>query len=849
MLIIIRRNLTAHPRRYVATVGAVAVGIAFLFAVLVEVATFSRSFDDTMRSSVAGIDASIRSANSISTNEETYRGHVPADLAEIARAVDGVRIAEPAYSRPAMIVGSDGDTIGGSGPPQLGFEWRDDPDLNPFRIAEGRAPQGLDEVVIDRASARQGDLSVGDTIEVLVPKRLRLRLVGIAAYGTAESAGPMTATLLSPDAAAEYLADPGTAASISVVALDGISQSELVERLRTALDESAAAGSLEVVTGQELQDEAAKVSETFSTIVSAVLLTFASIALVVAAFGIYNTFAILVAQRTRESALLRALGASRRQLSGWTLGESFAVGVLGSAVGLGFGLLLARMLSWLIGRVGFFSLGDHLVVSASSVIIGAGVGIVSTVIAAIAPARRGSRIAPVEAMRSAAIDGGSVGRRRTILGAALMAAGVGLAVQAALSANSGASTRAGVGAAITLLSVVVIGPALAPAVVRVIGAPIARTRGTAGLLAQRNAVRHPRRTASTVTALVIGVAVVTLFTVVAASLNRAVTRSVDEQMAGDVIVQPTSFSGSGLDDALVDEVASSDGVDSSLPLSFMPVTVGGETAFVTATDMAAGAAMFDLGVIDGSVAGATGDVIAVSATWASDHDVAVGDALPTRFLDGVELQLRVVALYDNTAFAGDYVMPADTAGSHSPGVSTSLVVLRASEGVSAIELDRRIDMLISDAPGVESLDREDYAETIGRRIDTMLALVYGLLALSIGIALLGIATTISLATMERVREIGLMRALGQTRRQVRTTVRLEAIMIATFGTIIGLAVGMFAAWAVLTSSSDELLRTVSFPVSRLVMILFLGALAGIAAARRPARRVARLDVLEAIAAP
>lgn len=844
MLRITLRNLRAHTRRYVSTVLAVVIGIAFLFGVLVQVSTFQKSFDDMLAIGNEGTDAVVRSSSSVDIGEgDTARNPVPADTVAKVAAVPGVRKAAGARTGSSMIVGADGETIGGGGPPQFGEQWIADEDLSPFRITDGRAPETVDEVAIDRASARQGELEVGDTTTVLVPERVEVTIVGLASYGSADSAGPVTTTLFSEAGAAKHLGKPGEVTSVAVAAEPGISQATLVDRIEKAVPDT-----LEVKTGAEVIEETQELSAMFASIFRTILLTFALIALVVAAFSIHNTFAIVVAQRTRDAALLRAIGSSRGQVIRATLGEALAVGTVGVILGLIGGLGVATGLGALMDALGFALPSAGLLIQPGALILAVLVGLGITLLAALMPAWKGSRVAPVAALRDAAVDGGEAGRGRMVLGMVLVAAGLVTTIQAALAPGADTGTRSAIGAALTLLAVVVIGPVVAAPIATAIGAPISRFRGVTGMMARRNAVRNPRRTASTATALVIGVAVVTLFTVVAASFDASITKTVEGQVAGDVLVQPSSFSGGGMDPALVTRIGELPEVGDAVVLSGAPMTIDGEQTLVSVTDVGSVERVLDLDVASGSTAAIGGAGIAVSTGYADDHGLRLGDKVPVTHLDGAKANLEVGALYRNTALADSLIVDREAVVAHVPELPAQITLVTAADGVSAEELDQAVGRAAKAWPGIQVLDRGEFAETVRRQIDQMLALVYMLLALSIGIALMGIANTVALSTLERLREIGLLRAVGQTRRQVRRMVRLEAVIVAAFGTFVGLAVGMFAAWGVIKGANSAGLESVAFPGGRLAIVVVVGAAAGVIASIRPARRAARTDVLGAIAA-
>ncbi|QYG95024.1 FtsX-like permease family protein [Iamia sp. SCSIO 61187] len=841
MLRISLRTLRAHARRFTSTIIAVALGVAFLSGVLVMVATFQRSFDDMFTTGTAGTAAAVRADTSIDLGfGDVARGEIDESIAATVEDVDGVAAVQPVRTGTAQIVGADGEIIGGGGPPQVGSQWITVDDLNPWRLTDGRAPEQPEEVVIDRASARQGDLEVGDTTRVFTPEPLEVTVVGIAKYGTADSPGPLTTALFDEEGAIAHLGGtPGKVDSFLVAADDGVSQEAVTAAIAEALPDG-----VEAITGEELTEESQAIGRDFISVMRPALLAFALIALLVGTFSIYNTFAIVVAQRTRDAALMRAIGASRRQIITSTLLEAGIVGLVGGLIGLALGIGLAAGLGAVLSSFTGLS-SSALVISASTVAVALGVGVGVTVVAALLPARRASKIAPVAALRDAAVDGGQVGRLRPIIGTAVLALGVGLGLTAAF--GSGGATMAGSGAALLLLAAIVLAPSVAGPLVRVMGAPVSRFKGVSGLMARRNAIRNPRRTGSTATALVIGVAVVALFTVVGASVRASLDEIIDRQIAGDVVVQGPDVDGFvGLAPSLQERLRDLPETGAAAGVGGMPGTVAGEDTFLNFTNAASIDEVIDLDVSEGDTASFGAGQVAVSEDYAEDNGLALGDSVPVTYIDGVEEDLTVGLVYGTTTLAGPYFVDVETVAPHAPQVGPNVMILKAAEGVTAEQLDEAAQAAATDWPGSTIETRDEFAETQGRSVDQMLMLIYVLLALSIGIALMGIANTISLSTLERKHELGLLRAVGQTRRQVRSMVRWEAVMVSSLGTLFGLAVGVGGGAMVIRAAGEDF-DTVAVPVGTLLVVVLIGAAAGVLASARPAARAAKTDVLTAIA--
>jgi putative ABC transport system permease protein len=840
------KSIGAHKRRLLATSSAVVLGVAFLSGTLVLGDTMETGFGDMFGEANAGTDAIVRSSTEVGDDDVSERGLLDASVVEDVAAVDGVATAVPEIYGIGQIVGSDGDPLGGNGPPTQAGNWIADPEINPWQIADGRAPEGPGEVVIDKASADDGDLQVGDATTIRTPDPVDVTVVGIATFGDAgaDSAGPRTYAAFTTEFAQQVLLpEPGRISDVLVVADDGVTQQELVDRLEPALPDGS-----EALTGAALTDEQrSELEGDFLGFFKAFLLVFAGIALVVATFSIYNTFSILVAQRARESALLRALGASRRQVLGSTVAEALVVGVLASAIGVAAGVGLAAGLSALTESAGFAVAGTALVVETSALALAAVVGVVVTLVASVAPAVKASRVAPLAALRDVAVDRSGASWVRGLLG--VVVAGTGIAATVGGTAGEGSLPMTGLGALLVVVGFVLLGPVVARPVAGAVGGPLALRRGMSGTLARRNAMRNPRRTAGTASALMVGVAVVTLFTVVAASVKQSIDDTVSEQFAGDLVIAQTDFSGAGLSPELEPAVAELPEVDLATGLGEAPMVVDGDDDVATVIDPVAAGQIFDLDVVEGSVDQLGDRQMALSADYASDHGLALGDPVPVSYSDGTGEELTVGAILGNDQLLGDLVLPKVAYESHASVRSSDVALLiDLVDGVSPADGEAAVQPVADRFGAPDVQDRQEYVDSVAGQIDQMLTIIYVLLVMAIVIALMGIANTLSLSIHERTRELGLLRAVGQSRRQLRRMVRGEALVVALFGTVGGLGLGTFLGWAMVkTIEAAEGLGAFAVPAGQLGVVVTLGAIVGVVAAVRPARRAAKLDVLQAIA--
>lgn len=842
-------SLRAHQRRFAGTFLAVFLGVAFLAGTLVMGDTLRASFDSMFGSATSGTDAVVRSAGAITTPGESQgvRRPVDADLAETIGRVPGVAAAVPSIEGAGQLLGANGDPIGGQGPPTVAGNWIGDPELNPYELAEGRAPETSGEVVVNRGTAERGGLKIGDTTTLRTPDPVEVRIVGLATFGGADGMAQVTFTGMTRADAEKYLtARPGEAASILVRAGPGVGERELAERLTPVLPEG-----VEVITGQEsAQENTDMISSQFLSIFTTFLLVFSGVALLVATFSIHNTFAIVVAQRTRENALLRALGASRRQVTASTLVEAGAVAVTASAAGLAGGIGIAAGLQALFPAIGFpFPEGD-LVISGLSMLLPLAVGIVVCLGSALLPAARAGRTAPLAALRETAVDSSGASRVRAVTGAALAALALALTLTGVLVSPS--VWLAGGGAVLALVSFVVLGPVASSTAVRVLGGPLDRLRGVTGGLARRNALRSPKRTAATASALMIGVAVVSLFTVFGASLKATMDQTVSRSFAGDVAISTPSFGGggSGLSPALAEAIERLPEVDTAVGLGSGVAEVAGQGRALTVTDPVALGRTFDLGQVRGSLAALGTDGIAITENEADQQGLTTGDKVRLAFTDGETETFTVRAVYGRSELAGDYVITRAAWAPHRIQDSDRLVAVTFAAGVGADEGKAAVERAAARYGNPDVQTRDEYAQSSAGGIDMMLTLVYALLALAVLIALLGIANTLTLAIHERTRELGLLRAVGQTRPQLRAMVRWESVLVAAFGTAGGLGLGAFLGWVLVTASDGASDSAFAFavPPLQLAVVALVGLAAGALAGLRPARRAARLDVLRAIAA-
>ncbi|HMG44534.1 MAG TPA: ABC transporter permease [Acidimicrobiales bacterium] len=835
-------SLWARRRRLMGTTLAVFLGVAFLSGTLVLGDTLSANFDRLFAEVSAGTDVVVRSDSSISNEDDIDGGRAPLDqsLVSSLASVDGVDVAEGQVVGYGALADKDGEPVGGNGPPRLAGSWIDTPGLNPYELAEGRAPETSDEVVVNRGAAELADVSVGDTAVVQTPEPVEVTVVGISTFGGTDGLGQTTWTAFTLEGAQEHVTKrPDEVSTILLQADDGVSSAELRSRVDRALPDG-----VEAITGADLAGERTDaISAEFLDMLRTFLVVFAGIALVVATLSIANTFSITVAQRTRELALVRAVGASRRQLRRTVAIEALGIGLVASVAGVVAGVGVAATLKGVFDAFGFALPAGGLEIKPLSMTAAFVVGVTVTYIAARSAARRAASLAPVEAMRDAAVEPSALGRVRLVLGSVVGVGGVALTL---VGASADAVVLTGVGAVGMVVATLLLAPAGLSPVAGVLGGGLRRLRGVNGMLAEQNARRNPRRSAATATALVVGVAVVALFTVFAASTKQALAEQVADDFAADLAVSTPSFGGGRLSPELASELSSMDEVAGVVGLGGGAADVDGSNAQVTATSPGD---LTDVGGIEplaGSFDSVGDDGIAISETRADDEGWSLGSSVELAFVDGARESVEVRAIYPDNSLLGGLVVDDALWDAHNVQPADTTVLVDVASGVSIDDAKAAITP-VADSHGGDVQDGSELAATAGQGLDLLLGVVYVLLALAVVIALLGIGNTLSLAVHERRRELGLLRAVGQTRRQVRSVLRLESVIVALFGTVVGLVLGSYLGWALFATLWTDGSGGFTLPILRLLVIAVMGALAGVLAARRPARRAARTPILEAIA--
>jgi putative ABC transport system permease protein len=848
MLRITCKGLWAHKLRFMLTGLAVILGVAFMSGTMILTDTMGRTFDEALATNNDGIDAIVRRGSAFDGESAEVRERVEAATLTAVLEVDGVDAAAGSIQGFAQLVQDDGAVANRALGTTIGTSWIDDARLNPFELAAGRAPEASLEAVVDRATVANEGWTLGDSFVVLAKTGpVELTLVGEALFGELEGIPGSTMIATDLTTAQALFGEPGYFDTIVVAKSSGVAADELAVDLQAALVDEQ----IEVITGEaDTADKQAALREDlrfFDTF----LLAFAYISLFVGMFIIYNTFSIVIAQRTRDLAMLRAIGAGRGQVLRSVLVEAIAVGLLACAAGLGLGVGMSFGLRELLAQVGVDIPSGPTVITAATVVTAVTVGVIVTLVSAVAPAVRASRVAPIAALRDVAIDRSHLSLARAVSGIAIMAGGV-LAAAAGIAAKGeGALRLLALGAVVTVLGVFVLGPVLARPVIRVLGRPARAMSGSVGRLAQENARRNPKRTSATAAALMVGVALVGFITIIASSTTAAVVDQVDNSFRADYVVDSGQWEAGGFSPQLATELAALREVEIVSPIRVSAVAVGDTTTQLAGLDTAVFDRLYDVEVTSGSLDSVTPGMVAVASDKAADLGLAIGDTVSVTFARTGNVGLTVAAIFDEE-IAGvggtPWITDLTTYESNVTDQYDRQVFVTTGDSIDAATSRAAIDQVLSTWPNGELQDQAQFKEAITSEIGSMLNLIYGLLALAVIIALIGIANTLALSVHERTRELGLLRAVGMTRRQVRTLVRWESVMIAAFGTGLGLLLALAGAWAIIRSLTDEGITQVVVPGVRIGVIVACAVVAGVLAAVAPARRAARLDILHAIGA-
>ena len=834
------RGLLARKLRLALTALAVVLGVTFVTGTLVLTDTLNRTFDTLIGTAYQHVNFQIRGTaafnndTAAAANGTADRKPIPASLAAAVRHLPGVAYADGSVAGYAQFV-SGGNAIGGAGS-ALGFSFDPNRQLSSVRLVQGRAPSAADDVVMDRGTATKYHFRVGDRVRVLSggPPQ-SFTLTGIVTFGTADNLAGATLAGFDLRTAQALFNTRGHYDTINILAKPGVDHVRLQREIAKILPPG-----VQVVSGQTVASELSSAVSNALSFLSTALLVFALISLFVGAFTIFNTFSITVGQRTRELALLRVVGASRRQVFRSVLGEAVVVGLAASLIGLALGVLAALALKALLGAFGVTLPSAPLVFEVRTVALALAVGIGVTVISAIGPARRAVRIAPVAALVATGEEPAESLRRRVTIGGVAATGGI-AALVAGLTAP--AIGLVGLGAMAVFIAAGLLAPIVARPMSSALGRPLGALLGAPGRMGRENSMRSPRRTAQTAAALMVGIALVSAIAVLGASLSRSARTNLESAVtADDIITGPSS----GFSTSIGAAVSRIPGVSTVTNVYKGQFELRGSLSSLAAVDPAGLRRTVHLAITAGSGARAlAAGQLLIDTTTASAKHLTVGSVVPVTFAQTGASTVTVGGIFKANPLIGSYLVGAGFFVSHFHNPLPVAVLVSTQPGAGRVE--RAINNYLGVYPNVGVQSRAQFEHAQQATVNQELGLVYVLLALAILVALIGIVNTLMLSVFERTHELGLLRAVGMKRRQVRTMIRSEAVIIALFGAVIGIIIGTALGVAFAASLKQQGITEISIPYASLIGFLVLAALLGLAAASWPARRAAKLDVLAAIA--
>ncbi len=842
MLLLSLKMTLARKGRLFLTSLAIILGTGFLSGTFIFSDTLSKTFDRLFTDVFRDVDSYVRSSSFIEVQfGGEQRASVPIEALDTVLAVDGVKDATGDIQAFARIIGKDGKPLGSdNGPPTFGgIATASVAGL--WSVDDGRLPSGETEMMMDRATADNGDFVVGDVVRVNAQSGSReFTLVGIASYGEISSPGGATFALFDQPTASAFLLKPGFVDAFLVQGDGSLSEEELAARIDAALDPTL---KLETLTGAQITEETTDQIGAVIGFLTTFLTIFSLIALGIGCFVIFNVFSITTAQRLRENALLRAIGANRKQVTTALLVEATIIGLIGSILGFLTGIALSRGLSALLAAFGVDIPTQGLSIELRTVIITLLVGTLVTIVSAVFPALKAGRVPPLAALRDTAIENVGSNRKRFSIGIGVLVLGVIALVLAAFGVND---WFLGLGVVAFFAGVLIIGPGVAKPVALGLGRPIEWWRGVTGAMARQNAARNPKRTARTAAPVLIGVALVTAFTAFAASVEKEIRDTIGDQFNGDYAISAPSNGFGGLPITLSDEVAALPEVEQATGLGFATVTLDGEGRFVQVLNPATASGLIDLEMVLGDQTQLSPNGVIVSNNRATTEGWQLGDTLDVGLVDGTVKTLNIEGTFVPNGFFGSYVINRDLFADTNNTLFDTIIYVNIRDGVSDDDARAALATVSTDR-GLGTLQsRQEFIDAQSGQINQILGLIYGLLALSIVIAVVGIVITLLLSVFERRREIGLLRAVGMTRSQVRTTVRWESVITSMFGAVVGVVLGIVMGLVLIVVLADDGLAAFSLPVSSTVVILVLSFIVGVLAAVYPAWKATRVDIMQSI---
>jgi putative ABC transport system permease protein len=839
--LIARKSIRARWGRTLAILFAITASVSFVVGSFVLADSLRATFDDLFTELGENIDLEVRSAQEFDSNDA--RDPVDVTLADAIRDIDGVLIVEPALQRYAQLLDADGDVIAPAGGPTLGVSWEGDDGIAGVTIKDGRPPTGLDELAIDKATADSQGFAIGDRVAYLTDVgRFDGTITATIGLGSGDSFGGAQVVALDLDTALVNFGADGKVDAIDIQVTEGADIPTVQQAIEEILPPQT-----EVVTGEQVAQETADQINEFVGVFGTGLLIFAFITAFVSGFIINNVFQITIGQRLRELALLRAVGASGRQVRGMIAGEAFILGVVATILGVFGGIAVANLLILLFNAAGAGFPDTQTVLQVRTVIIAMIVGVGITMASVIMPSRKASRIPPVAAMRPE-LGFVAMRTRRLVGGAIVTVAGLVLFVIGLFlrpGGTVGLIALAGGGALLLFLGIASLSSTIAGPVTRAIGWPIQKLFKVPGALARENVARAPRRTSSSASALMIGVALVSSSAVFASSLRASLVNTLESAITADYIVTDNSFQ--GLSPIVSETLAGVPELEAVTPVRAISGQVDGGTKNFGAVDAVAFEKLVDPDLIDGTIADLGLNELLLHRDPASDLDAEVGSVIDVTFQNGVRRTLTVAGIYGDATF-GNWLIGLDTLAEISDAPARDFFVIgKLADGVDPATGDAAVAAAMDPFPQANVQTNAEFLDAQEAQINQLLLIITLLLAFAILIAILGISITLALGVFERTREIGLLRAVGMNKRQTRRSVRWEAVIVSIFGALVGIVVGTFLGVVLSLAVPDDVISRLAFNPAIIVAILVGAVIAGLVAALYPSYKASNMNVLEAIA--
>lgn len=841
MLRVSLRNLLVNKLRLFLTIAAVTVGVTFVSGTFVLSDTMVKAFGELYAGLSSGTDVVVKSEAAYEADIATTGGQVRPlddDIVSTVREVPGVAVAEGVVWGFALVLDDRGNPIQPGGAPTIGTSVTTDRRLaGAASFREGRTPAGAHEMALDARTAKQAGYVLGDSVDlVLQDGRRTFTLVAIIGFGETDSLLGATLAGFDLPTAQKVLGKVGVVDEVDVRGTEDVTARELRDRIAGVLPDG-----VEALTGEQVAADGTEAVRDSMGIFTTIMLVFAGVSVLVGSFVIWNTFNVLVAQRRREVALLRAVGATRRQVLKGVLIEASLVGLVAGALGMVLGVGLAAAIRSLLELIGVEIPTTSPAVEPRTIVVALAVGLLVTMVAAVSPAWAAGRVAPMEALRNAVPASGAVGPVRRIAGWGIT--GVGLAALTACAVVGNQRWATVFATLTTFVGLVVVGPSLARGMARLADRG---PRGGGWQMAARNIARNSRRSAASALALTIGLTVVAAVAVTATSLKESVSEAVSGGNRSDLILEPAG-AGIGISPSVADLMRRRDDVADVVELRESAAQVNGRSTLVTALDTEGLDRVIDLGIETGSLDALAPGSMLVSTTAADDLDVRAGDTVTVTFPETGDTALKVVGTFSKGSLINaSYVM---TLPDFSANVTSGLdgaILMRSAPGADPDRAKAAIEAALADYPNVTVNDPADITRNAQDSVNQLLGIVTAMLLLAVVVAILGIVNTLVLSVVERTRELGLLRAVGGTRSQIRTVVRRESVLVSLLGALTGIALGTVAGIALSRALLDEGITTIAVPIMTLAVYLVIAAAVGVLAAIGPARRASNVDVLRAI---